>query len=201
MLAAEVLYGERSIDGVSLREITARAKQKNPNALQYHFQNRNGLLQAIVDKHSSRIGVLRTAYLERAALRAWPAAEAAARCLAMPIIDYIEANPEGINFVKIVAQITAQNQAIENSKQALEVRFPQIPALKKIVNEALATLGPREAQRRIHLAVNITFHAIAAIYRTSGVEGTSSPLAARGPMVEQLICMLESFFAAPARSA
>ena len=43
------LYAERGIDAVSLNEITVAAGQKNRNALQYHFGDRNGLLQAMVD--------------------------------------------------------------------------------------------------------------------------------------------------------
>ncbi|MDG2325387.1 MAG: TetR family transcriptional regulator, partial [Halioglobus sp.] len=50
--AAVSLYGNSSMDAVSLREIAVEAGQKNPNALQYHFGDRDGLLQAIIDKHS-----------------------------------------------------------------------------------------------------------------------------------------------------
>ena len=35
---------------MSLNEITVAAGQKNRNALQYHFGNREGLLQAIIDQ-------------------------------------------------------------------------------------------------------------------------------------------------------
>ena len=47
--AAQKLFAERSVDSVSLNEITTAAGQKNRNALQYHFEDRQGLLQAIVD--------------------------------------------------------------------------------------------------------------------------------------------------------
>lgn len=57
--AAQRLYAQRSIDSVSLNEITVAAGQKNRNALQYHFGNRDGLLQAIIDQHAERVLVLR----------------------------------------------------------------------------------------------------------------------------------------------
>ena len=88
--AAVSLYGSRSIDAVSLREIGVAAGQKNPNALQYHFGDRDGLLQAIVDKHAMAISEVRNSYIGRAEKGEWPAGEAAARCLVMPIIDYVE---------------------------------------------------------------------------------------------------------------
>ncbi len=45
--AAESLYAQRSIDSVSFREIAQTAGNKNTNAVQYHFGNREKLVQAI----------------------------------------------------------------------------------------------------------------------------------------------------------
>jgi AcrR family transcriptional regulator len=74
--AAVQLYGDRSIDGVSLREISMTAGQKNSNALQYHFADKDGLLQAIVDKHAWAITDLRVHYIQRAEKGEWPLGEA-----------------------------------------------------------------------------------------------------------------------------
>jgi AcrR family transcriptional regulator len=49
--AAERLFAERGIAGVSLREINRAAQQSNTGAVQYHFGDRDGLVRAIVDKH------------------------------------------------------------------------------------------------------------------------------------------------------
>jgi AcrR family transcriptional regulator len=195
--AAESLYGARSIDAVSLREIAVTAGQKNPNALQYHFKNRDGLLQAIVELHAERVALLRANYFRRAQTGEWEPAEAAARCLVMPIIDYIEANPGAINFVRIVSQITAVNGAGDKLTGAVNVRFPRVPGLRALFDEALPHLTAREAGRRVHLAVTTCFQAIANIYR-DGERRSDDPLAARRSMVVQLVCMLESFFLAPA---
>lgn len=51
MGAAERLFAERGIDGVSLREINVAAGQRNTTALQYHFGDRAGLLRAVMAKH------------------------------------------------------------------------------------------------------------------------------------------------------
>ncbi len=109
--AAVELYGSRSIDAVSLREIGVAAGQRNPNVLQYHFGDRDGVLQAIVDKHACAISRLREPYIERANKGEWAPGEAAARCLVMPIIEYVEAQADGINYVKIVSQIAAVYQS------------------------------------------------------------------------------------------
>lgn len=50
--AAEKLFAERGIVGVSLREINRAAAQGNTGAVQYHFGDRDGLVRAVIDKHN-----------------------------------------------------------------------------------------------------------------------------------------------------
>ena len=195
--AAVELYGNSSIDAVSLREISLAAGQKSPNALQYHFRDRDGLLQAIVDKHASRVGKLRESYLQRAASGEWPPEEAAVRCLVMPIVDYAATDPDGVNFVKVVSQITAVYQNGAGSNPETGIRFPNSAALVKVFEHALSALPAQEAQRRIYLAVTITFHTVADISRAAARQPNRSPIASKKAMVEQLILLLEAFFGAP----
>jgi AcrR family transcriptional regulator len=62
--AAEQLFADRGIDGVSLREINREAQQRNTTSLQYHFGDREGLLRAILDKHSREVHARRNALLD-----------------------------------------------------------------------------------------------------------------------------------------
>jgi len=47
ILAAEKLFAKTGIDSVSLREIAAKAHQRNNYAVQYHFGSRENLVRAI----------------------------------------------------------------------------------------------------------------------------------------------------------
>ncbi|HLS99506.1 MAG: helix-turn-helix domain-containing protein [Porticoccaceae bacterium] len=49
MQTAERLFGERGIDGVSLRQIVSAAGQANSSAVQHHFGTKQGLIQAVYD--------------------------------------------------------------------------------------------------------------------------------------------------------
>lgn len=49
ILAAERLFAERGIGGVSLREIGSAAGQRNNSAAQYHFDTKQGLVDAIYE--------------------------------------------------------------------------------------------------------------------------------------------------------
>jgi AcrR family transcriptional regulator len=49
ILAAERLFAEQGIDGVSLRRIGAEAQNANNSAVRYHFGSKEGLIQAILE--------------------------------------------------------------------------------------------------------------------------------------------------------
>lgn len=49
LLVGEALFAKEGIDGVSLRQIAAKAGQGNHHAVQYHFGSREGIVQAIFD--------------------------------------------------------------------------------------------------------------------------------------------------------
>lgn len=193
--AAEALYGNHSIDATSFGQITRAAGQKNSNALQYHFEDRAGLLQAIVDRHSSRIALLRERYFHRAEAKEWSPAEAAARCFVMPVTDYVRANPAAVNFVKIISQLSALNRIQVKADNDFGVVYPEIPKLRSLLDAAMSHLPEVERNRRIFLIVNMVFHGVADIYRSAPRAGKGETAA----MIEQLVCALESFLAAPSR--
>jgi len=62
---AERLFAAHGLDGVSLRQITRDAGQRNSTALQYHFGSRDGLVRAVLDHHLAHVVLRGTALLDR----------------------------------------------------------------------------------------------------------------------------------------
>jgi AcrR family transcriptional regulator len=195
---AQRLFAERSIDSVSLNEITVAAGQKNRNALQYHFGSREGLLQAIIDTHSSRVSELRKQYLEGTALPSDNAARTAAQALVKPLTDYVNENPTAIYYIKILSQLAALNSAILNPATTSGLSFQKDSELASCMSAAVAHLRPAEAKRRIFLTVSITFHGIADVCRAGENSDTSATLRQQAPMFEQVTLAVESLLGAPA---
>ena len=61
---AESLFAEQGIESTSLLEIARASDQKNRSALQYHFTNKEGLLEAVLDKHAGSISEQRASMLD-----------------------------------------------------------------------------------------------------------------------------------------
>ncbi|MFT7654896.1 MAG: AcrR family transcriptional regulator [Limisphaerales bacterium] len=64
MRAAEKLIAEHGMEHLSIREITSTAGQKNESALQYHFKNITGLIDAILLERSQQIHEVRAQKIE-----------------------------------------------------------------------------------------------------------------------------------------
>ncbi len=62
--AAEKLFAERGIDGVSLREINRASGARNAVAVQYHFDDRAGVVRAVLAKHYPAVEALRHEMLD-----------------------------------------------------------------------------------------------------------------------------------------
>ena len=61
---AERLFAERGIEGVSLRDVSAAAGQRNHSAAQYHFGDREGLVSAVYEARMRLVDNRRHAFIE-----------------------------------------------------------------------------------------------------------------------------------------
>ena len=65
ILAAERLFAERGIEGVSLREINLAAGQRNTSAAHYHFGSKESLVDAIFEFRRAQLGRRRDEWFDR----------------------------------------------------------------------------------------------------------------------------------------
>ena len=122
---AERLFARRGVHQVTLREITEAAGQRNVSALQYHFGSREGVLEAIIERHETGVDEHRARLLDACGLDA-PTRDLMA-VLLVPYGTYL-ATAEGRDFLRIVAQLT---------DWFLEWRLPirTGPALRRVLTE------------------------------------------------------------------
>jgi AcrR family transcriptional regulator len=103
--AAETLFAEHGIGGVSLREINRAAGAKNAVAVQYHFGDRAGIVRAITTKHFPVIDARRHAMLDEYEAQGKDDIRALAAAWVRPLTSKLEDRNGGLEFLQIYAEL------------------------------------------------------------------------------------------------
>ncbi len=142
--AAEELFAERGIEGVSLREINAAAGQRNATALQYHFGDRHGLVTAVLRKHEPGIDAHRHRLLDGCAADGADDLRSLADALVRPAAAKLADPGGGRAYLRVHAQVVNRP----------EMRFVEPPASTRAsIHRWRAMVGPllpEVAVRRLH---------------------------------------------------
>lgn len=114
LLAGEELMGWKGIEATSVRDINQKAKQKNTSAIRYYFQNKEGLLQAILDRRMVPLDDDRRARWED--LKSTKGAKnLTLRDLVsvqvLPLAEAVLAEPAWRNYVLLLAQLVSAHGA------------------------------------------------------------------------------------------
>jgi AcrR family transcriptional regulator len=102
--AARDLFAERGIEGASLREITRAAGQANTSALQYHFGDRESLLDAVLEPHQLEVDARRDSLLEELETRESPDLRDLASVLVRPSAAMLQVEG-GKAYLRIMAEL------------------------------------------------------------------------------------------------
>ena len=104
--AARTLFAERGIEGVSIRELGRAAAQRNNNAVQYHFGDRESLLFAVLGPYNERVGARRAALLDELEAVRDPSIRSFAGALVRPCAAMLE-DASGREYLRIVGELIA----------------------------------------------------------------------------------------------
>jgi AcrR family transcriptional regulator len=104
---AERLFAERGVDGVSLREINRESGARNAVAVQYHFADRAGVLEAIFLKHDPAVEASRHALLDQYEAGGAGDLRMLAAALVRPLAAKLGDPDGGRAFLQIHADVTS----------------------------------------------------------------------------------------------
>ena len=158
ILAAERLFAERGIDGVSLREINKAAGQKNVSGLQYHFGTKKELLAAVFRHRVPGIEVRRKAMLKELK-RSGDASDLRAILKAMvtPFAEQLDSDGSGRAYVRFVAQLYGHPSIREIDFASASYR----QAYRSAQHLLSAKLPSKLAKQRLGMLVGHMIHALA----------------------------------------
>jgi AcrR family transcriptional regulator len=197
--AAERLFAERGIDATTLAEINRAASQRNRSAVQYHFGNKEGVIHAILDKHTPAIELRRHAMLDEIEVDGEPDLRALAEALVLPVAEKLDDPDGGLAFLRLNAQLIGHpsfpllslhaqriNRGADRLNRLIVATLPDWP-------EALWT--PRWL-----LLIGLLFHGMADYARLLEASGASDEAPPRDLFVNNLIDSVIAILEAPISS-
>jgi AcrR family transcriptional regulator len=182
--AAERLYAERGLDGVSLREITDAAGQRNNAAVHYHFGGRDGLVQALFDRRYAQLESRRAAMLSDLDVEGRSDdLHALVRVLVAPFAE--EGDSHWVRFVARLHEDARFNPFAGGEQSYAMGSIPATREVSARIRELL-TVPQREIDARFYLVVTMAVHAVAD-RQALVAAGVADYLPSAEVLVEQLI--------------
>ncbi|WP_033340549.1 TetR/AcrR family transcriptional regulator [Catenuloplanes japonicus] len=158
LAAAERLFAERGVEGVSNRQISEAAGQGNNTAVGYHFGTKTDLIRALVRERQTAVDEIRRRMLADRAdstdLRDWVA------CMVVPFTDYLATLGVPSWYARCVAQIIAhpvlRDVMIEDALTA-----PELHTTASAIDRLLPDLPAQVRATRFAMVRTLLLHACA----------------------------------------
>lgn len=122
--AAAVLLDENGIDGTTGAAVTAKAGNRNAAAVNYHFGNLDGLIRAVVNRHSDAIDATRTELLDGLERSGPVAPDDALAAMVAPLVGLLD-NPAGRRHIRLL------NQAANHPRFRADATWEYAPSIAR----------------------------------------------------------------------
>ena len=186
--AAEHLFGQRGFDATSLRDITAEAGV-NLAAVNYHFQSKESLIDALIERRLAPINQKRLAMLDAAGPQ--PALEKIVRAFLTPILDY-----------DLAPAVPLIGRVLSNPSLFLDRVYKRhlgetVARFSEAIGKALPDLPAEERFWRLHFMAGAMTHVLTLSGVLPLMTGSSGPLD-REALIARMVTFLSAGFRAPA---
>jgi len=193
---AEQLFGERGVNGVSLREIRIASGARNTAAIQFHFGDRDGLIRGLVGRHMPRLAELQQElYDAMVATGRDDDSRSLVEVLVRPSADYLERGPSERAWVKVIADLSAE-PALEIRDMVSDAPEPARRVSHRLYQRLVELASPTIANERMLVLAQCTVHICADRARLID-SPDSRPHVSSEVFVENLIDMMSGAFFAP----
>lgn len=193
---AEELFADRGIASVSLNEITRAAEQKNRNAVHYHFGGKNGLIQAIFEKHQAPIAALRNQLLQQIEEAEQHSLADVAAALVRPVAGRLKDPDGGVAYIKISSQLSASNMLsyFHPEQSPGGVNIAAWPDMSALWVPYLTHLPGAVRDQRMSLVVGMLFHGFAdhALYREQSEPGLGDTQLMVSNLIDSICAVLSA---------
>jgi AcrR family transcriptional regulator len=188
--AAEELFGEHGVDGVSLAQIVQKGGHANKGAVQYHFGSKENLVAAIFETRRQRLGERRAEMIE--AMRETGSASVRNLLVALiyPIHEMV--NAQGVHsYARFVMRVLDSRAATESWSRSPE---PGALTVRNMLKALTPHLSAADFELRFLLAIEFLMGALAFIDRNvvKRSSGTKALIDARAKSEQILSVAVDS---------
>jgi AcrR family transcriptional regulator len=148
--AAEKLFGIKGFDATSLRDITTEA-DVNLAAVNYHFQSKESLIEAVIMRGAAPVNHKRIAMLEAAGPN--PTIEQLIEAFIGPVLEQ-DFEPMAPLMARVLASPEIMKRVFKQHMDTLTRRFAECVA------KALPELSPAEVMWRLHFTAGAMAHTV-----------------------------------------
>lgn len=194
---AEQMFGERGVNGVSLREIRLASGARNTAAIQFHFGDREGLVHALTARHMPRIAELQQELYDTMVSEGRDEDERSlVEVLVRPIADYLQRGESERAWVKIMGDLGAEPE-LEPGEMANIAPEPALLVSRRLYDRLAGSMPPEVAVERMVILAQFAVHLCADRARLEDSAGLSRAHAPREMFVENLVDMVNGALFAP----
>lgn len=194
---AERLFADRGIEGVSLAEINRVARQRHSNACQYHFGSKDGLIQAILDKHVPAISANRNTMFDAMEVAGSTELADTVSAFVRPVAAKLFDPNGGKEFIRFNAQLVARHTMASRGLATSLLNVPQADRLTRKLKAALADLPGHLVEGRLMMAAAMLFHGLADYSRLRDATPAAHSGAGTESFIRDLEAMIRSALTAP----
>ena len=195
---AERLFAEKGIEGVSLAEINRVARQRHSNACHYHFGSKDGLIQAILDKHVPAISANRNAMFDAMEVTGATGVSDIVRAFVRPVAAKLFDPNGGKDFIRFNAQLVARH-TMASQGLASPYSMPETDRLTRKLKAAMTfrNLPGGLVEGRLMMAAIMLFQGLADYSRLRDAVPTANDRADTERFIRDLETMIEGALTAP----
>ena len=194
---AEQMFGDRGVNGVSLREIRLASGARNTAAIQFHFGDREGLVGALTARHMPRIVALQQElYDVMIRERREEDSRSLVEVLVRPSADYLRLGPSERAWVKIMGDLGAE-PALEPDEMAMLAPEPALRVSRRLYERLSISVPADVALERMVVLAQFAVHLCADRARLEDAPGDRRRHAPNELFVENLVDMVTGALFAP----
>src|SRR6476469_8502592 len=197
---AEQLFGARGFYAVSLREIRIAAGARNTAAMQFHFGDREGLVDALMARHMPRIAEIQQQLYDRMVVEGRADdRRSLVEVLVRPSAEYLDLGPGERSWVRIMAELSSMPDLRAHEMRSI-APAPAVEVGARLYEQLCATMPRSLAARRMVLLAQSAVQMCAD--RARLVDDDAADVALRMPVfIENLTDMIEASLFAPVSEA